>query len=442
MSSEEFVPGGNTLEDTLEWLPFVDEYIDVYDVSSGLNDSLENQIDAAWHPDGWRSYMPKAVKKKCGKPVVSMGNYRDPAVAEAVLAGGDADLIGIGRGLIAAPEWPKKAREGREDEIRPCISCCIGCAGNRIGLSRPLRCTVNPAVTEGEVYKERKVKHPCRVVVIGGGTAGLEAACTAAEVGCEVTLLEKEDRPGGRAASISRLPDKNRLGKFPAYLIRRAEKLPNLRLLTGVEADTGAVARYNPNLIVVATGSKPLLPPISGLAENLNIARVSSIERMIDNAAAGVYPEDMTGMKVAVIGGGAGGLDVVEYFAPRGADVSIVEMLPVIGPDLDPVSKCGIENLMARYGVKKMPKTALKEVRADKFLLETEGIPFELPFDYGFVCLGMKAYNPLFDALRTAFSGKAEVLSVGDSLRARRIIEGIQEGRDIVKQLEIMGYFD
>jgi 2,4-dienoyl-CoA reductase-like NADH-dependent reductase (Old Yellow Enzyme family)/thioredoxin reductase len=440
ISAEEFVPGGNTLEDTLEWLPFVNEYIDVYDVSAGLNDSLENQVDAAWHPDGWRSYMPKAVKKKFGKPVVSMGNYRDPAVAEEVLARGDADLIGIGRGLIADPDWPRKVLEGREDDIRPCISCCIGCAGNRIGLGRPIRCTVNPAVTEGEAYKERKVKRPCTVVVIGGGTAGLEAACTAAEVGCEVTLLEKEDLPGGRAASISRLPDKNRLGKFPAYLIRRAEKLPNLRIFTGVEADAGVVARYNPDLIVAATGSKPLLPPIPGLAEHLNIDKVSSIERMIDNAAAGLYPENMAGKKVVVIGGGAVGLDVAEYFAPRGAEVSIVEMLPAIGRDLDPVSSCGIENHMARYGVKKLPSTALKKIKADRFLLEADGKQFELPFDYGFLCLGMKAYNPLFETLQAASAGKAAIISVGDSVRARRIIEGVGEGRDIIAQLELMGY--
>ncbi len=440
MSADEFVPGGLTLQDTLEWLRYVDEYIDIYDVSSGLNDSLENQIDAAYHPDGWRSYMSKAVKEKYGKPVVSMGNYRSPAAAEDALKRGDADIIGIGRGLIADPDWCSKAQTGREKELRKCISCSIGCAGNRISLNRPIRCTVNPSVAGGDAYRKRKVSHPCIVVVVGGGTAGLEAACTAAEVGCTVTLLEKEEHLGGRAAFISRLPDKKRLEDFLAYQIHRAEKLPNLHVLTGTEATPERIERHKPDLIACATGSKPILPPISGLIEHLNRSKVFSIDRMIDDAAAEIYPQDMTKSKVCVIGGGAAGLDAAAYFAPRGAEVTIVEMLPSIGRDLDPVSKSSFINLMNRHHIKQMPGTALKEVRANDFLLEADGKEFLQPFDYGFICLGMKAFNPLFEGLKNYFGKKAEVVSIGDSARARRIIEGVQEGRDILKSLEVLGY--
>ena len=189
ISAEERVPGGNTLEDTLEYLEYLDEFVDMYDVSCALNPSLQYQIDSNYLPDGWRSYMARAVKDKFKKPVINAGNYRDPKIVEKVLESGDVDIVGMGRGLIAEPNWVKKVENGEEDLLRKCISCNVGCAGNRIGVNRPIRCTVNPAVPEGDIYKALKVNKNCNVVVVGGGTAGLEAACTAAEVGCNVFCL-------------------------------------------------------------------------------------------------------------------------------------------------------------------------------------------------------------------------------------------------------------
>ena len=198
-SADEFMEGGNTLEDTLELLSYFQEEVDAFDVSAGLNGSLQFQIDANYLKDGWRSYMAKAVREKYNKPCVTMGNIRDPRVADDILERGDADIIGMGRGVIADPHWVKKVATGHEDDIRKCISCNIGCAGNRIGVNRPIRCTVNPTVNSGFDYKKKKVNKPCNVVVIGGGTAGLEAACTAAEVGCTTFLFEKNDHLGGLA---------------------------------------------------------------------------------------------------------------------------------------------------------------------------------------------------------------------------------------------------
>ncbi|HAX54104.1 MAG TPA: 2,4-dienoyl-CoA reductase, partial [Eubacterium sp.] len=131
---------------------------------------IQYQIDANYLPDGWRSFMAKAVKEKYNKPCITVGNIRDPQVAEDILAGGDADFIGMGRGLIADPEWVNKVEFGNVCDIRKCISCNIGCAGHRIGLNQPIRCTVNPAVNSGEDYMKTKVNKPCNVVVIGGGT--------------------------------------------------------------------------------------------------------------------------------------------------------------------------------------------------------------------------------------------------------------------------------
>lgn len=219
VSADEFMEGGNTLEDCLEYLKYLEKEVDVFDVSCGMNGSIQYQIDANHFPDGWRSYMAKAVKERFGKPCVTMGNIRDPHVAEDILARGDADLIGMGRGLIADPDWVNKVEFGDLCDIRKCISCNIGCAGNRIGINRPIRCTVNPNVPDGEEYKKYKITKPCNVIVIGGGTAGMEAACTAAEVGCTTFLLEKKPYLGGLATEISKIPDKKRLADFPNYMI-------------------------------------------------------------------------------------------------------------------------------------------------------------------------------------------------------------------------------
>ena len=438
ISADEFVEGGNTLEDAIEYLQYFQEEVDVFDVSAGLNSSIQFQIDANYLPDGWRSYMAKAVKEKYGKPCVTMGNIRDPKVAEEILERGDADIIGMGRGLIADPNWVNKVEFNREDELRKCISCNVGCAGHRIGLNLPIRCTVNPAVNANDEYYKRKVNKPCNVVVIGGGTAGLEAACTAAEVGCTTFLLEKKAELGGLSVQISKIPDKKRLADFPKYMINRASKLRNLFIFKNNNTTVDQIKSLNPDIIVNATGSNPTLPPIKGLLDlvDKDDSNVATVIKMIERLDT--YPEDMKGKKVAVVGGGAVGLDVMEYFTERGAEVTIIEMLPIIGNGLDPITKCDTAAKMAKYNVRQMTNTALQEVCNDKFIVKNpEGEIENIDFDLGFICLGMRSNTPIIDELNTAFEDtNVEIYNIGDSKRARRIIEGTEEGRDIIKVLE------
>lgn len=442
ISADELMEGGNTLENTLAYLEYLEKEVDVFDVSCGLNGSIQYQIDANYLPDGWRSYMARAVKEKFGKPCIAVGNIRHPQIAEEILAKGDADFIGMGRGLIAEPEWVNKVEYGNECDLRSCISCNIGCAGHRIGLNQPIRCTVNPAVNSGEDYMKHKIKKPCNVVVIGGGTAGLEAACTAAEVGCTTFLIEKKAELGGLASVISKIPDKKRLGEFPQYLIRRAAKLHNLFVFCNTQATTELVKSLNPDIIVNATGSEPTLPPIRGLHELVDKedSHVATVLKMIERIPE--YPEHMEGRKVVIIGGGAVGLDVMEFFTERGARVSMVEMLPMIGNGLDPVSRCDIHAKLKKYQVEQMVNTMLQEVRNDRFIVKTPQDEIkELPFDYGFICLGMKASIPVLKELEENFSDtNVEIINIGDSKRARRIIEGTEEGRNILSVLERHDY--
>ncbi len=442
LSVDELVEGGNTVEDCLGYLEYLNDEIDLFDASAALNPSIQYQIDTNYLADGWRSYMAKAVRDRFGKPAVTMGNIRNPQVAEDILTRGDADIIGMGRGLIADPDWCNKAEYGDVRTIRKCISCNVGCAGNRIGGNKPLRCTINPDLTDGEAYKKKTIQKPCSVVVVGAGTAGLEAACTAAEVGCTVTLLEKKDYIGGLSVEISKIPAKKRLADFPAYLSYRAGSLENLTIHTGVETTVDMIREYQPDIVVNATGSVPLLPPIEGLHENLNSggSAVYSILDMIENI--GNYPEDLTGRKVVVVGGGAVGLDVVEFFAPRGAETTIIEMLPAIGNGLDASSASNMKECMEKHQVRQMVNTALMKVNPHSFLVKYDGKEEELPFDYGFVCLGMKAFAPVYSAIEEGFAGEdVEVLNIGDSVRARRIIDGTDAGRHMVlNTLERLGY--
>ena len=432
LSVDELVEGGNTVEDCIEYLQYLNEGVDMFDTSAALNPTIQYQIDANYLEDGWRSYMAKAVRDAYHKPTIAIGNIRNPQVADDIIARGDADLIGIGRGLIADPNWCNKARYGNVEDIRKCISCNIGCVGNRIGGNKPLRCTVNPDLINGEAYKKHKVVKPCNVVVVGAGTSGLEAACTAAEVGCAVTLLEQRDHIGGLSVEISKIPAKTRLGDFPTYLKHRAEGLENLTIKTGVDVNVDVIKSYSPDLVVNATGSEPLLPPIEGLHEALaSNAPVYNITDLVSDIPA--FDVDMTGKKVLVVGGGAVGLDVVEFCAPRGAQVSIVEMALTLGRGLDASTTASMNECMDKYGVAKYVNTALRKVTSSSAIVARDGGEEELPFDLCFVCLGMKSHAPLWDAIVEGFDGEdTEVINIGDSVRARRIIEGTDEGRHMV----------
>ncbi len=272
ISADDFLKGGNTLEDSLRILELCQEKVDIINVSAAQNDNLNLQIDQMSLEDGWKRYLSRAVRDKFHKPTVIAGNIRTPQVAEDILASGDADLIAIGRGLIAEPEWVQKVQSGKERVMRKCISCNIGCADHRIARSRPLRCSINPDIIHGDAYKTRRVNRETNVVVIGAGTAGMEAACTAAEVGCHTWLLEAKNHVGGLASDIARLPEKKRIADFPQFMKNRIAALDNLMLQVGKRADVASVSALRPHLIVNATGSTPLLPPIAGLRENIDAA--------------------------------------------------------------------------------------------------------------------------------------------------------------------------
>lgn len=442
ISLDEFVEGGNSIEDSLRLMEHFCQEGDLFSVSAGLNGSLQYQIDVSSLPDGWRSYMARAVKERFHKPAITMGNIRSPKVASEILSRGDADLIGIGRGLIAEPDWVNKVRAGKTQTLRPCISCNIGCAGNRIGLNRPITCTVNPAVDIGEEYARRKIQRPCNVVVIGGGVAGLEAACTAAEVGCTVALLERSQQLGGLSAYLTKVSEQFRIHSFLDYLIYRTQHLKNLFALTSHDASIETVSQFHPDIIVNATGSKPVLPPIEGLKEALEApgSNVFTVSGVISKEQA--YADDLSGKTVAIAGGGAAGVDAIEFFTARGANVTIIDRNPQIGYDIDPITRCNLQNTLKNRPVTPIPNAVLTKVTSDAFHILRDGSPEVVPFDYAYICLGMQSDAPLLHDLCEKFHQQGtEILNIGNSARARRMIDGVREGRGILQVLERLGYF-
>ncbi|MGM0240040.1 FAD-dependent oxidoreductase [Enterococcus sp. AZ103] len=431
ISADEMLPNGNTLEDSIELLNFIAEDVDVIDVSAALNDSLQYQIDKMNLPDGWRSYMAKAVKEKFPEKIIATsGNIRDPKRATEILENGDADILHMGRGLIAEPNWANKVENGQEALLRKCISCNIGCADHRIAKSRPLRCTVNPDVYYEDAYKEDQIKNPIKMVVVGGGTTALEAANTAAEIGAEVSLYEEKNYLGGLAHEIARFPDKKRIDDFVEYLENRTTE-NNITVHLNQRFGLNDLANEKPDIIVNATGAKPLLPPIKGLHDELakDNRKVFTIFDILGDLAKF---DTFEGEEIVVIGGGAVGLDVVEYYAERGArKVSIVEMQGTVGKDLDMITRLAMMEVIEKYDVEVHTDTTLLEVRGDNFLVKMpNGEERELPFTKGFVALGMKADAPLEnDFVTYANENNATYLNLGDSKQARRIYEGSQEAR-------------
>lgn len=440
LSADELLAGGNDLDDTIENLQYFVEDVDIISVSAALNDNLQYQIDKMNLPDGWRTYMAQKVKAIYpDKIIVSSGNIRDPHVAEAILAQGHSDLVAMGRGLIAEPNWVNIVMSGKEHLLRKCISCNIGCANHRISQSKPLRCTVNPDVIYEDSHKDIKLKNKLKMLVVGGGTTGIEAATTAAEMGVEVQLYEKKSYLGGLAHEIARFADKSRIDDFVTYLNERVKTCDTLDVFLNTELNIDMVTNFKPDLIVNASGATPLLPPIKGLHEVLGKKdrKVFSIFDILNNMD---QFQEFKDKQIVVIGGGAVGLDVVEHYAPNGAaKVSIVEMQDQIGKDLDLVTKISMNEIMNDHGVHQYTNTKLIEVKDNEFIIECDGVVEVLPFDLGFICLGMRASAPMIGELEQyACENKIVLKNLGDSKMARRIMEGTREARDIASVLELI----
>ncbi len=326
VSVDEMIPGGITLDEGVVMARIMsDAGVDVLNITSGIYESMASFIEPCSKPQAWRAYLAAAVKQAVNTPVITAGVIREPEAAERLLETGVADFVGIGRGLVADPEWPTKARLGRADEIRKCLSCntCF----SRISNGLHIRCAVNARVGR-EGHPQARTACPARVMVIGAGPAGMEAARVAKLKGHDVAIFEKRERLGGQLNIAMTPPGKQKIAWLLSFLSEQLRRL-GVTVVTGMEVKPEDVHDYSPDTVVIATGSRPFVPQIPGI----DFPTVSNAWDVLQGKA------NIGAEHVVVAGGGMVGCETALYLAQKSCAVTVVDMLPIVAQDVEPISR-------------------------------------------------------------------------------------------------------
>jgi 2,4-dienoyl-CoA reductase-like NADH-dependent reductase (Old Yellow Enzyme family)/thioredoxin reductase len=319
MNGHDYVNGGNTLEDAKEIAKIlVEAGAEVIHVSAGMAPSGHYTFLPAAMAQGCNVYLAEGIKEAVGPevPVITVGAIEDPLFAEKVLARGKVDLVAIGRPLFADPDMPNKAREGRFEEIRPCLRC-----SKSAGVwPEDMRCVVNPAVGKEKEFELRlaQTDDPKNVLVIGAGPGGMEAARIAAMRGHSVTLMDRNDQIGGKILLAMIPPDKERLHQAWLDFYRNEMKRLDINVVLNREVTVKDVEELNPDVVIVATGGKPLIPESIAGTDLPNVV-------VADDVLWGTVE---VGDNVAIIGGSSMGVETAEFILQQeGKKVLVVEML-------------------------------------------------------------------------------------------------------------------
>lgn len=424
LSGEEDTEGGMSIEETVEFAKMLDGKVDIIHVSAATfhdTSSSARMFPTVFYPRGCNVENASKIKAAVKKSLVSVvGGLNDPAFMEDVIAEKKADFVVVGRQFIADPNWPRKAKKGVPEEITKCIRCetCIsaGFIPHVPFSSGVLRCSVNPAW--GREYentrKEEPVPYAKKILVAGGGPAGMEAAIVAARRGHQVLLCEKEDHLAGSLDYAKQISFKEDIVQFLKSMVINVQRTPNLKLCLNTEVTKELIAAEKPDVLIVACGSEPIIPPIPGLDKPM-------VHHVTD-----LYKKHVSvGKKVVVIGGGLAGCEEGLDMAWKGHQVSIVEMKDGLAKDAPYIHWRHLlekmEGVVESYCSAKVLSVEDTGVR----IINKEGEEKILEADTVIVAAGMRGTLPHFMDWNELVE---EVIFIGDCRKASKIQDAMRTG--------------
>lgn len=425
-SLDDAVEGGTTLEDAIVMVKMLaDAGLDYVSPSAGIYETMDKVHDTMEKPEGWKAYMWGNLKKEVEIPLLGGGNLKKPAFCEELLAQGKADFIGFARPLLADPHWANKAKEGRVEDIRLCISCYECLLGSAAGRQGARRCAVNAATGREREFSEVKpadVKK--KVMVVGGGPGGMEAARVAALRGHDVTLYEKAPELGGTLMMAAAPPGKERILWVRDYLVTQLKKL-KLNVILNTEVTPEMVEKAGPDAVVIATGSTPTIPDTPGVNRK-NVVTASDVLSGKVN---------ISNKTIAVIGGSMVGCETAEYLAAKGNKVTVVKMRPgAAAADMQPAQRIILLEKLEEANVPILSNREVLEYKDEGVITcdRTSGEKDFIKADYIVLAQGFKPARGLVDSLEEK---DIELYSVGDCVEPRIIKEAIYEASMVGRKI-------
>ncbi len=423
---DDCVENGLTIEDVIEFCKMAKEAgVDVLDVSRGnfTTNAVKYEVPPVDLPRGFNVDNAARIKKETGMVTVAVGRINDPEQADEIIRSGKADMVVIGRAQLADPEFCNKAYRGDIDSIVRCVGCNQGCYDGFVSTEMPhITCLRNPALGKEREYALVKTDNPKKVLVIGGGVAGLEAALTLKKRGHNPILCEARDSLGGQFALAGEAPRKEEMKEAALSMGEMAKREGvEIRLSTPVTAEV--IKEISPDEVIIAVGSAPIKLNIPG--SDLPMVRSSHDVLAGKVSASG---------DVVVIGGGLVGLEVAEYLAEEASKITVVEMLDQVAKDLGDLRKICVMESIAEDGIRTITSAKCVEIKENSIVIDKEGTLEEIPCDSVVVAIGARSRN--FAEIENLCNEKEIPCHViGDAIRARRALNGILEAVDVARSI-------